>query len=243
MIEKKYDITDQKESEQQKEDFIVVASHELKTPLTTIKAYTELLQEMCNAGDYASGAPLVKKLSAQVDRLIVLVHALLDTTKIADGGLPLHMEEFDLKKLVKESAENLQQTTKLCHIIVQPQKKILINADRERIGQALNNLISNAIKYSPNGGNIIVNYGQTEEGVEVSVRDEGVGISKEMRAKVFDLFFRVNDAKANTFPGMGLGLYITYNIIQRHGGKIWVEGEQGKGSVFYFIIPYNKRTP
>ncbi len=243
MIEKKYDITDQKESEQQKEDFIVVASHELKTPLTTIKAYTELLQEMCNVGDYASGAPLVKKLSAQVDRLIELVHSLLDTTRLIKGGLLLHLEQFNFRELIEECVENLQRSANSCHIIIQCKKETSICADRDRINQVLTNLISNALKYSPRGGKVIVNCSEIAEGIQVSVRDEGIGISKEMRAKVFDLFFRVNDAKENTFPGMGLGLYITYNIIQRHGGKIWVEGEQGKGSVFYFILPYNQRTP
>ena len=237
MTGKKYNISDRKKLEQQKDDFIGIASHELKTPVTSIKAYTELLQEMCNEGDYTSGATLVKKLSGQVDRLIELVHALLDTTRIAGGGLTLDLEVFDLKKLVEESAENLQQTTNLCHIIVLPKKEILINADRERVGQVLTNLISNAIKYSPAGGNIIINYSQTAEGIEVSVKDEGIGISKEMQTKVFDRFFRVDDVSSNTYPGMGLGLYITIHIIQRHGGRMWMESKKGKGSVFYFVLP------
>ena len=118
----------------------------------------------------------------------------------------------------------------------------MIHADRERISQVLTNLISNAVKYSPNGGDVIINWQQTPEGIEVSVRDEGIGISKEMQAKVFDRFFRVRDVKANTFPGMGLGLYIIRNLVRRHGGRIWLESEPDKGSVFYFILPGNKQA-
>ena len=119
----------------QKDDFISMASHELKTPVTSIKAYTELLQQICNAGDYAAGVPLVPKLSSQVDRLIELVHTLLDISKMADGELPLTIEEFDLKQLVEESAESLQRTTSLCSIIIQPKKEILIQLKKWLFGR------------------------------------------------------------------------------------------------------------
>jgi len=236
------DMTQQKLIEQQKEDFIGIASHELKTPVTSIKAYTELLQEICSEGDYASGAPLIKKMSAQVDRLIELVHSLLDTTKLVEGGLGLHLEEFNLADLIEECVENLQRSANSCHIIIQCKKEASVCADRDRISQVLTNLISNALKYSPNGGQVTVSCCQTAEGIKIGVRDEGIGISKEMQAKVFGRFFRVNDANTNTFPGMGLGLYIANNIIQRHGGKIWMESEPGKGSVFYFVLPYKNKT-
>jgi PAS domain S-box-containing protein len=235
------DMTQQKLIEQQKEDFIGIASHELKTPVTSIKAYTELLQEMCNEGDYVSGAPLIKKLSAQVDRLIELVHSLLDTTMLAEGGLALQLEQFKIGELIEECVENLQRGATSSHIIVRCKNETFIYADRDRIRQVLTNLISNALKYSPNGGQVTVDCCETAEGIKVGVHDEGIGISKEMQAKVFDRFFRVNGANANTFPGMGLGLYIAFNIIQRHGGKIWIESEPGKGSVFYFVLPYSKQ--
>jgi len=234
------DMTQQKLIDQQKEDFIGVASHELKTPVTSIKAYTELLQEMCNEGDYASGAPLIKKMGGQVDRLIELVHSLLDTTKLVEGGLALHLEEFNLSDLIEECVENLQRGAISHQIVIQCEEDISIYADHDRISQVLTNLISNALKYSPNGGQVTVDCCKTAEGIRVGVRDEGIGISKEMQAKVFGRFFRVNDANANTFPGMGLGLYIAYNIMQRHGGKIWIESELGKGCVFYFVLPYRK---
>jgi PAS domain S-box-containing protein len=237
------DMTQQKLIEQQKEDFIGIASHELKTPVTSIKAYTELLQEMCNEGDYASGAPLIKKMSAQVDRLIELVHSLLDTTMLVEGGLALHLEQFNIGDLMEECVENLQRSANSCHINIRCKKETFIYADRDRISQVLTNLISNALKYSPNGGQVTVDCCETAAGTKVGVRDEGIGISKEMQVKVFGRFFRVNDANASTFPGMGLGLYIANNIIQRHGGKIWIESEPTKGSVFYFVLPYRKQIP
>ena len=106
-----------------------------------------------------------------------------------------------------------------------------------RIAQVITNLISNAIKYSPKGGNIVVNCKRVKDEVEISVQDEGIGISKEAQQKVFDRFFRVKNVEMQNFPGMGLELYITASIVHRHGGKIWVEGKPGKGSIFYFNLP------
>jgi len=162
---------------------------------------------------------------------------------LVEGGLALHLEQFNIGDLIEECVENLRRSANSCHIIIKCKKETSIYADRDRISQVLTNLISNALKYSPNGGQVTVDCCKTAEGIRVGVRDEGIGISKEMQAKVFGRFFRVNDANANTFPGMGLGLYIAYNIIQRHGGKIWIESERGKGSVFYFVLPYNRPTP
>lgn len=232
------DMTQQKMLDQQKEDFIGIASHELKTPITSIKAYTELLEEICAEGDYASGSSLIKKLGTQVDRLIELVHALLDVSKMGEGELPLQFETFELNALAEERAEDLQRTSDMHRIIIRAKKEIIIHADRERIAQVLTNLISNAIKYSPKGGNITINCRQTKKETEVSVQDEGIGISKEAQEKVFDRFFRVKNAQM--YPGMGLGLYITANIIHRHGGSIWVESREDKGSTFYFTLAPGK---
>ncbi|HEY2721252.1 MAG TPA: HAMP domain-containing sensor histidine kinase, partial [Chitinophagaceae bacterium] len=222
--------------EQQKEDFIGIASHELKTPVTSIRAYTELMQELCEEGDFAATVPLVTKLNGQVDRLVELVHTLLDITKMEEGELPLHLEPFNLKEMAEERIEDLQRLSNIHRIIIQPEKGITVTADRERIGQVFTNLVSNAIKYSPKGGNVFIDWKQIKEGIEVSIKDEGIGISEEMRQKVFDRFFRANDVPFNTFPGMGLGLYISANIVRRHGGRIWVESKTGEGSIFYFTI-------
>jgi PAS domain S-box-containing protein len=231
------DISQQKATEQKKDEFISIASHELKTPVTSIKAYSELLQEMCNEGDYVSGGNLIKKLGRQVDRLIDLLRDLLDVTKIAQGELQLNFSYFDLHQLIEERAEDMQRTTTSHEIIIQTENEITVHADRERIAQVLLNLISNSIKYSPQGGPITISYGPTSEGIEIAIKDQGIGISEKMKTKIFDRFVRASDVQLNTFPGMGLGLYITSNIIHRHGGQIWVESEAGKGSEFHFTIP------
>lgn len=230
-------ITDRKNLEQQREDFISIASHELKTPVTSIKAYTELLQETCSEGDYETGASLVKKLGVQVDHLIELVHDLLDVTKMAEGELPLKLQPFDLKLLAEEKAEELQRLSSVHPILIQPKEATIITADRERIGQVLTNFISNAIKYSPKGGDVTINWKQTNSGTEVSVQDKGIGIPEEMQSKIFDRFFRVKDVALSNYPGMGLGLYITADIVHRHGGELWVESKPGQGSIFYFFLP------
>ncbi len=235
-----FDITERKKLEQQKEDFISIASHELKTPVTSIKAYTELLHDMFNEADDVESANLMEKLDVQVDRLIELINALLDTSKIDEGELILNPEEFDLNKLVKERVEDLQRLSSAHRLIISTNKETFITADRERIGQVLTNFISNAIKYSPNGGDVTITWKQNKDTTEISVSDEGIGISEEVQQKVFDRFFRVKNAQLQNYPGMGLGLYITANIIYRHGGKIWVKSTPGKGSVFYFSLPGNK---
>ena len=239
MVGVMFDITERKRLEQQKEDFISIASHELKTPVTSIKAYTEVLHEIFSESADAGNAQLMKKMDAQVDRLIDLIRVLLDTSKLAEGELTLHLEKFDLCNLVSQRVRDLQQLSTLHHIKIINQSEEIIHADPHRIGQVLNNFISNAIKYSPKGGDVVVECKQANDYVQVSVKDEGIGISKEMQTKVFDRFFRVKSDEMKNLSGMGLGLYVTANIIYKHGGNIWVESEVGKGSTFYFTIPVN----
>jgi PAS domain S-box-containing protein len=233
-------VTERKVREQQKDEFIGIASHELKTPATTIKAYAEFLKEVTEEQGNQEIMELVDKLNAQVDRLTRLIHLLLDTTRIAEGQLKLNREKFDLNRLITRQAEELQHMTDKHRLVVNVHKPAIVIADRERITQVIINLVSNAIKYSPKGGDITIASTLTKEGVQVSVRDKGVGISANMKDKIFDRFYRVPNAQIATFPGMGLGLYITAAIMKQHGGKIWVESEKGKGSTFYFLLPFQK---
>jgi PAS domain S-box-containing protein len=234
------DITERKLLEQQKDEFIGIASHELKTPVTTIKAYTELLKEVLDEKQNYEDAQLVTKLDAQVDRLTELIHSLLDTTRISEGQFTLNMEEFDINTLIRERVEEMQHTTEKHRIAFNSTGAIKIKGDRERIEQIFINIISNAIKYSPKGGEVTIVSKRKKDCVQVSVQDNGVGIPPEVKDKIFDRFYRVQNAQIDTFPGMGLGLYISAAIINKHGGTIWVESEQGKGSTFYFRLPYEK---
>ena len=236
------DSTERKKMEQHKEGFLSIASHELKTPVTSLKAYTEILLELFEESEEKDHAELIKSMNGQVDRLTGLINNLLDTTKISEGQLPLHMQQFNLNDLVEERVTDMQRISRIHQLVVQPCHPVSVMADRERIGQVFTNLISNAIKYSPKGGEVSIGCEVREESLLVNVRDAGIGISQEVQSKVFERFFRVSEVRVQTYPGMGLGLYITAGIVQRHGGDIWVESEVGKGSTFYFTLPLRQNN-
>jgi PAS domain S-box-containing protein len=231
------DVTERKLLEQQKDEFISIASHELKTPVTTIKAYSEFLKEVSEDHGNDEITLLVSKLNIQVDRLTGLVMSLLDTTKISEGQLTLFPEKFNINQLITERIDELQHTTTIHKLVFVPGQDKYVTADKERIGQVLTNLISNGIKYSPKGGNIIITISGTEKCIQVSVKDNGIGIPGELKDRIFERFYRVHTEEISTYPGMGLGLYIAARIIQRHGGKIWAESNPHEGSTFYFSLP------
>ncbi len=232
-----YDITERKMLEQQREEFIGIASHELRTPITSIKAYAQVLQEMFEQTTNTQSARLMQKLNGQVDRLTGLIRDLLDTTKISEGQLSLNLERFNLNDLITGRTEELQRISGSHHLVWKAGSPHYVTADKERIGQVLINLISNAIKYSPKGGDVIISCRSEDNGLKVSVRDNGIGIPEEMQRKVFDRFFRIRQQQIETFPGMGLGLYITAGIVHRHGGTIGVDSKEGEGSTFFFTLP------
>ena len=233
-----YDITARKKLEQQKDEFIDIASHELRTPVTSIKGYAEILQLRFNESEEDENSTLVKKLNSQVDRLTNLIRDLLDTTKIAEGKLELQLSEFDINELIASHVEELQRLSPKHKLIFKQTNLKPITADKGRIEEVLINLISNAIKYSPKGGDVIVTTKALDDGIKVSVKDKGIGLSKENRKKIFDRFFRIDNSADADFSGMGLGLYISAGIIHRHGGTIDVISKAGKGSTFYFTLPY-----
>ncbi|MGN6491945.1 MAG: ATP-binding protein [Agriterribacter sp.] len=240
MIGVMFDVTERKRLEQQKEDFISIASHELKTPMTSIKTYAEVLHETLQKTGNPAAEKMMQKLNVQVDRLIYLIRTLLDTSNLEGGELILKTEPFELWELIDEQVQDLQQLSPQHHFITSGAKECMVAADRERIAQVFTNLIFNAIKYSPRGGDIVIEWQKLTDEVQVSVRDQGIGIPPEAQQKLFTRFFRVKTEEMENYPGMGLGLYITAQILSRHGGKIWVESAPGKGSTFYFTLPLAK---
>jgi PAS domain S-box-containing protein len=231
------DITERRAIEKQKEEFIGVASHELKTPVTSIKAYAQILYDtLVEKKDHVS-ADLILRMDHQIDRLTTLIKDLLDVTKITEGQLILKHEVYDLNELINEVADDLQMTTKKHKIIRELQPVKPLTGDKERTSQIIVNLLSNAIKYSPASDKIIVKTKVTDEEVTVSIQDFGIGISKEMQRKLFKRFFRVTDETTRTFPGLGLGLFIATEIVRKQKGRIWVESAPNEGSTFCFTLP------
>ena len=217
-----------------KDDFMVMASHELKTPLTVISANLQILQMMLKAD---SNLPFLDKTIKQVNKLSALITSLLDVSKIQAGKLALDFTLFDLTLLIEEISSNLQQTTSNQRIIFNNRReKLMAHADRERIEQVLVNIIGNAIKYTHDSGEIIIDAGKNGNDIFVDIHDNGIGIAQEDIENIFLRFYRVSGS-ASSFSGSGIGLYISSEIIKSHGGKIWAESKIGSGSVFHFTIP------
>ncbi len=181
-------------------------------------------------------AEFAKKMDLQVVKLTSLIGDLLDVTKINSGKIHLNESDFDFEKLVLETAEELQMST-LHKIKLKTENVGTVFADRERISQVITNLISNAIKYSPDAVEILVDIKNEGNFAIFTVEDFGIGMPEDKKAKVFEQYYRVSGDEQNTFPGLGLGLYIAAQIVERSNGKIWVESTLGKGSTFCFSLP------
>lgn len=215
-----------------KDEFIALASHELKTPLTTIKGFLQLLSQ----NDIANPAYFIGKCLKQVDRLYSLVEEMLDVSRIEAGKLLLHKESFDLRQLLLDVIDNFRYTNKTHDILFDdPGTPHIILGDKYRIEQVLINLLSNAIKYSPRADKVYVKLEKNDTSLTVRIRDEGIGLTPVQKKKLFNRFYRAEDN--SNIVGLGLGLYLTREILIRHNGSIDVTSEPGKGSEFYFSLP------
>lgn len=233
------DITGEKQKENTKDEFISTASHELKTPITSAKLYAGILSEkLQQKGDEKSYA-IVAKLDTQLNRLTKLINDLLDVTKIRSGRISFVKKRVSIEKLVKDIIEEMQYTTITHTLQFNGGSKKLLLLDEERVRQVLVNLISNAIKYSPQANRVDISLDNNEKGVEICVKDYGVGIGKSDQKKIFEPFYRSISSGSN-FPGLGLGLHIASEIIKRHGGSIKVESVLGKGTKMTVFLPENK---
>lgn len=231
------DISQEKELEQRKDDFINMASHELKTPITSMKIYIDVLLKNISKHQDPKVTKILNSLRTQTDRLQEIVSDLLDVSRIQTGKLHLNKEQFRLDRLISETSEVLQGTTDKHNLIIKSKKAISVKADRFRIYQVLTNLIANAIKYSPDGKKIQIECKASGTKALVSIKDDGIGISKDQKKRIFERLYQVNKMTEMTFPGLGMGLYISKEIIKRHRGNIWVESIEGKGSTFFFSLP------
>lgn len=231
------DVTERKAAEKFKDEFIGIASHELKAPATSIQAYSQLLYEGLAASRDKQSAELAMKLSGQVARLTRLTKDLLDVTRISQGQVMFIKEPLDLVKLIMEAVEELQVTTDIRLTVAEHPLLPLVSGDRERLRQVLVNLLTNAIKYAPDTQEIVIRTGVSGGNVSIAIQDFGVGISGEGLGKIFDRYYRLDDDGAGGYPGVGLGLYISSEIVRQHGGEIKVNSEKNKGSVFTVNLP------
>lgn len=234
------DITERREIERRKDDFLSIASHELKTPLTTIKGYVQVLERLMpeNASDkYKS---VVTKTASYIDRLNNLIAELLDVSRIQTGNIEVHRAYFDFDKMVQETVEAMQLATVGPKIVIRGKIGVAYYGDEPHIIQVITNLLSNAIKYAPESEEIVVYLSLVSDYIKVSVMDSGMGISYENQKRIFERFFRVGEIQQR-FPGMGIGLYLCDQIVKNHGGSLWVDSEKGKGSTFSFTLPLKQK--
>ena len=218
------------------EEFLSIASHEFKTPITSLNLYLEILLMHREQND-SNTNHLLSRSKVQVNRLVSLLGDLLDVTKLKTGKLELNLEDVCLNHLLEEVINDYSLTFSSHSIIKTGESASVIKADKSRIEQVITHLLTNAVKYSPNADKVIITLTEDANKVQLSVQDFGKGISTENLNKVFTRFFRANASNGEMLSSLGLGLYISSDIISRHGGKIWVQSELGKGSTFYFSLP------
>ncbi|EAD1598269.1 PAS domain-containing sensor histidine kinase [Listeria monocytogenes] len=235
-----HDITDQEKVDQERRDFVSNVSHELRTPLTSMHSYLEALSD--GAWEDKEIAPRFLEVTQnETERMIRLVNDLLKLSRM-DGGREQLEKSFvnftDFFNHIIDRFEMMKKETIMFkrHI---PREPVIIEIDEDKVMQVLDNIISNANKYSPDGGRISFYLKKFEDEIEVSIADEGLGVPDEDLANVFDRFFRVDKARSREMGGTGLGLAIAREVIEAHGGRIWAERNKNKGTIIKFTLPYS----
>ncbi len=244
------DLTALKEAERLKDEFIGIAAHELRNPLTTLKGYTDALLTYIARGRgpelSAWQMKALQSINQAILRLVELSDDLLDVTRLQAGQLALHIKPTDLIPLIKNVATRLQMTTEQHDIqVITLLDSLIVDIDPRRIEQVLHNLIGNAIKYSPAGGPIIITIRQEGKAKRalLSIHDDGIGIPEQQQAHIFSRFMRADNVHTHGISGTGLGLYLCRGLVERHGGHIWFGSSEGQGTTFFLALPISSATP
>ena len=224
------------QSGRRKDEFLGIASHELKNPVTSIKLYTQLLINQLKKSKDPNNLFLSKRIDDQIDKITNLINDLLNVSKIEAGKLTYNFNTVNYSALIKQIVSEQQRLSPKNKIVLKTPEKITLNVDKDRIAQVLINLINNAVKYSPVNKKVEIYIIKNADNVTTKVRDFGIGIPKSQQLLIFEKYYRTGRDEKTT-PGMGLGLYIAREIIKHHQGKIGVESTKGKGSTFYFTLP------
>jgi len=230
------------DASQMKDRFLSIASHELKTPITTIRGQAQLALRRLSkrkslSDDLEVAQAALGRINDQTSRLTSLIDELLDVSSIRNGKAELRKRRIDLRDICREVVEDQRLLTGRSILLEMPVEPVKLSIDSDRISQVLVNLVSNAVKYSPEEAVVEVCVQQEREGVLICVRDHGKGIPEDQQAQIFETFYRTPDAQASTKQGLGLGLSISREIVERHEGKIWCESQPGKGSTFFVKLP------
>jgi signal transduction histidine kinase len=221
-----------------KDEFLSIASHELRTPVTSIKGYTQLAKTLIRENDLATSEEYLDIALDQIDRMSRLILELLDVSRIETGRLQIRREPIPWANFVRDVVHRHHTafSDRHFHVGVDGDERV-INGDRDRLEQVLGNLLENAVKYSPEGSDISVDVDDRSDHVVTAVSDRGMGIPTDELGQVFERFHRGRHVSSTNYGGLGLGLYITKQIVERHGGQIWVESREGQGTTFYFSLP------
>ena len=236
-----HDITREKMVERMKTEFVSLAAHQLRTPLSAIKWTLRMLLDGDLGEITAEQRDFIEKTYSSNERMIALINDLLDVTRIEEGRYlykPILTDFEPICQFVINSYQDEIKRKKLKLEFKKPEKKLpQVKVDVEKIRLVIQNLLDNAVRYTPAGGEIIISLAQAKKAIEFSIKDTGIGIPKDQQERVFSKFFRGTNVIRMETEGSGLGLYITKNIIEAHGGKIWFESGAGKGTTFYFSLP------
>ncbi len=227
------DITEKKQEEKRKNVFISMASHELKTPLTTVLMSAQMMQLHEDIFGQKS-AQMAVKIESQIKKMMVMIADFLSIAQAEEGKLQLHKSSFQLERLIRDCTDDLDSKKHPVEIFCDPD--LYLFADRAKIDQVISNLVSNAVKYSPSGGKITVGTDQSGDKTRIYVRDEGIGIDLKHQQNIFKSFYRVDNLNTSNISGFGIGLYLVAEILRQHGSEIQVKSAKGKGSTFYFDL-------
>lgn len=231
------DLQQQKETEKKKDEFISIVSHELKTPLTSISALVQLAGQKLKSSpdDFLSG--VMEKAGVQVKKMTAMINGFLNVSRLESGKISIDRQVFNLDEVIADVIKETELTAATHQIQFVPCGAVQVFADKEKIASVVVNLVSNALKYSPKGSLVDIECVAGPEAVRVSVKDEGIGIAKQDQEQLFERYYRVENDHTKYISGFGIGLYVSAEIVRRHGGQIGVDSNPGDGSSFYFSLP------
>ncbi|MCX2473882.1 PAS domain-containing sensor histidine kinase [Pedobacter sp. MC2016-05] len=232
------DITEQKKDEQRKDDFMAMVSHELKTPLTSLNAYQQLMQRNAMLSGDQKLEGILEKSLRQVRNMTSMINGFLNISRLDSGKMLLAQSYFDLKALFYELEDEVHSTVHTHRIVFEKNESVDLYADRDKISQVIHNLIGNAVKYSPIGSEINISYSKPENGkVAIVVKDDGMGIDEQDQQQIFERYYRIKSPNMGSIAGFGIGLYLCKEIIELHKGEIKLESREGAGATFIVELP------